>query len=438
MRVAKWFMLFLAFAVSACNNSQSNKEISSLQSAFYVASYGNDANPGTKESPWRTFTPVNDHTFAPGDTVYFARGSSFSGGLLIKCSGTLDKPITFTAYGSGPAPRFINPDLSVINGNMIQMRGSHIIIDGLYFHDGLSANPDKGVGARQVGTVFITLGADNNIIKNCEMENCPIGVQCYGQNCLITQNHIHDCNRFLSFPNWGPIGIMVATSNNEISYNKITNYTVSGGAFGADGGAIEIDNEAYAKENINIHHNYSSGNEGFLEIIGGTPSTDNVRASYNVSDDYQQFIFFWSGTNCFVENNTVLCLRPSNSRVRVVFSFQYGGITVRNNIFVLVNGLQVFTGDSVYTATHWDQPHNHNIYYSADGSQADPCGKPLGVGDIIADPLFVDLANRDLHLQQGSPAIDAGIDVGLSQDFDNKMVPAGKAPDIGAYEYYSK
>lgn len=285
----------------------------------------------------------------------------------------------------------------------------------------------------------MTLGTKYNIIKNCEMENCPIGVQCYGQNCLITQNHIHDCNKFLEYPNWGPIGIMVATSNNEISYNRITNYTVSGGTFGTDGGAIEIDNDAYANDNINIHHNYSSGNEGFLEIIGSTPSTNNVKVSYNVSDDYQQFIFFWSGMNCFVENNTVLCLRPLNSRVRVVFSFaNEGEVTIRNNIFVLANGLQVFGGDSVYTATRWNQPHYNNLYYVVDGSQADPCGIQLGKGDIIADPLFIDLQNRDLHLQTGSPAVDAGVNVGQSLDFDDKMIPTGKFLDIGAYEYYTK
>ncbi len=54
---------------------------------------------------------------------------------------------------------------------------------------------------------------------------------------------------------------------------------------------------------------------------------------------------------------------------------------------------------------------------------------------FIADPLFIALQNRDLHLQAGSPAVDAGVNVGQSLDFDNKPVPGGKAPDIGAFEY---
>jgi len=320
---------------------------------------------------------------------------------------------------------------------MIQIRGSYIVVDGLYFHDGIPANSKNGLNVRgEAGAIFISLVATHNTIKNCEIENCPMGIQVTGQYNLITHNHIHDCNIFLEFPMWGPIGIMVANSNNEISYNRITNYKAVGGAFGADGGAIEIDEQKHAKNNIYVHHNYSIGNEGFLEITKGS-STNNIRVSYNVSDDYQEFIFFWAGTNCIVENNTVLCLKPSNSRVRVVFSFSnQNEVTVRNNIFVLANGLQVFGGDSVYTATKWNQPHYSNLYYVVDGAQPDPCGIQLGKGDIIADPLFIDLQNRDLHLQAGSPAVDAGVNVGQSLDFDNKQVPWGKAPDIGAFEYH--
>jgi hypothetical protein len=408
--------------------------ISNHASEYYVSAAGNDKNPGTKESPWKTILRVNEQDFKAGDMIYFQRGSKFTGGLLIDDSGKEKSPIIFTAYGTGLSPQLINQNHDILNGNGIQVRGSHIIIDGFYFKDGLPANSQKGIGARQSGAIFITKGAEHIIIRNCEIENSPMGIQVYGEHCLITQNYIHDCNIFLSYPYWGPVGIMVATSNNEISYNHIRNYYSLGGAFGADGGALEIDESSIPKENISIHHNYSVDNEGFLEIISG--DIRKVHVYNNISEDYQDFIFFWGGTDCIVEHNTVLSTKPQNSRVHVVFSFDKDStVIIRNNIFVLANGLQVFAGDSVYEANKYDQYHYHNIYYCFDGSVDDPVAKPLGKGEKIIDPLFLDFERRDLHLKPGSPAINAGILGDTHSDFDGIQIPFGNAPDIGAYEY---
>ena len=401
---------------------------------YYISPKGNDSNSGTIEQPWETIKKVNQQAFQPGDIIYFERGSKYYGGLLIDDSGNSENPIIFTGYGVGRSPNIDNRNHDVLNGNAIQVAGSYIIIDGFYFKDGLPANNQKGVGARRSGSIFINEGANNNIIRNCEIENCPMGIQVYGEYNLITQNYIHDCNIFLSYPPWGPVGIMVATSNNEISYNHIRNYYALGGSFGADGGALEIDESSIPKENISIHHNYSVDNEGFLEIISG--DIKNVHVHHNISEDFQDFIFFWGGTDCIVEHNTVLSTKPTNSRVHVVFSFNTdSSVIVRNNIFILANGLQVFAGDSVYEANKYDQPHYNNLYFCIDGSVEDPVGKPLGKGEIIADPLFLDFDRRDLQLTPGSPAVDAGAKADTPIDFEGNRIPFGYAPDIGAYEY---
>ena len=351
--------LLLASAILFYIISCSKKNNPAIKSKnIFVSSEGDDTNPGTFRKPWKTLDRINRHSFNAGDTIFFSKNSDFSGGLLISDSGTKDKPIVLTYYGDGYPPKFTNPDINFLNGNMIQIKGDYIVVDGLYFHNGVSVSKEDTVNARSIGAIYLTLGADNNVVKNCEMFDCPVGIQSYGQYNLITNNYIHDCNRFLSEPNWGPVGIMVAKSNHEISYNRITNYTNSGGAYGADGGAIEIDNSDYHKEDIYIHHNWSIGNQGFLEIIGSedlSVITQNVRVAYNVSYDYQQFIFFWSGRDCIVENNTVICTRPQNSRVSVVFSFFDKNNIIRNNIFVVANNLQVFTGTNVYGAELYDE-----------------------------------------------------------------------------------
>jgi len=92
---------------------------------------GRDSNSGLSPSQaWQTLTPVNDHTFEPGDTVYFARGSIWDSGLIIHDSGTADDPITFTSYGTGAMPVFEKP-----GGNAILVTGSHVVIDGLFLQN---------------------------------------------------------------------------------------------------------------------------------------------------------------------------------------------------------------------------------------------------------------------------------------------------------------
>ena len=64
---------------------------------------------------------------------------------------------------------------------------------------------------------------------------------------------------------------------------------------------------------------------------------------------------------------------------------------------------------------------------------------PLGEGDKVVAPGFVDYAKQNYRLKPGSPAIDAGFDSGGSAvDFDGVPVPSLKGRDIGAFEFAGK
>ena len=56
-------------------------------------------------------------------------------------------------------------------------------------------------------------------------------------------------------------------------------------------------------------------------------------------------------------------------------------------------------------------------------------GSGQGEHSLYADPSFVDAVGRDLHLQAGSPAVNAGTSDG-APPFDLESQPRDSAPDI--------
>lgn len=70
---------------------------------------------------------------------------------------------------------------------------------------------------------------------------------------------------------------------------------------------------------------------------------------------------------------------------------------------------------------------------------SDVQGGWTGTGNIDADPLFVDAANGDLHLQAGSPAVNSGdqtlLPAGITTDLDGNARVVGANVDMGAYEF---
>lgn len=434
MRNLILFSTAIQFLFLGCIDADRN----SKTERYYINSQtGNDTNKGTSvNSPWKSLEKLEEMNFQRGDRILFAKNSVFQGGMLFQSSGSTENPIVISNYGEGSLPTFSNPDQNEMNGNVFQISGSHIVIDGLSFSKCADANSKNGKSVLEAGAIFTQTKADDITIKNCTFTDCPIGVNITGQHSLITGNTFKDCNRFLAAPNWGPLGIVIGNAYNEISYNTCSNYVNVGGAYGADGGFIELDDRYFGTKvhDIKIHHNKSFDNMGFLEIETQVEG-DNIDVYYNLSDDYQQFIFYWGGDNSRIENNTVIRTKPSlNGAVNTVFTMRNGNFTMRNNIFVVANGVQVLA-TAPYDAGNYDQViHEHNLYYCTDGSTDDPCGKPLGSGGIIANPQFVEIDCGDYTLSSNSAAINSGMVLGYGLDLDNVPIEKNQIPDMGAYE----
>jgi len=150
-----------------------------------------------------------------------------------------------------------------------------------------------------------------------------------------------------------------------------------------------------------------------------------------------------------VYNNSIYSHDSSVPRYGVYIRGAANVVDVKNNIIYLNNNstsaysLYVI-GGSAYPAVAYNNWYNNNsanrvywkgtVFTSTQQSNWRNAGHP---GELFADPQFVNPTAGDFYLQFSSPAIDAGIDVGLTQDFYGRPVPQGSVPDIGAYEYYS-
>jgi len=182
-----------------------------------------------------------------------------------------------------------------------------------------------------------------------------------------------------------------------------------------------------------------SGNKIYGNIVG--PGVDGTGYLTKYADEVQFY------NNVAYECNVSFWLYNHAAPVRVEF---------KNNISLNPTQYHIYFGGNEPEGTyHIDS--DYNIFYPVSGNQfhfRDESGYhdinltqwqsfsrtncTFDPHSIVADPLFVDPDNGDFRLQAGSPAIDAGVYVGLTQDFEGNLVPQGLAPDIGAYEYESE
>ena len=427
---------------------------------YYIDSeYGNDSDKGLSEnSSWKSLLKIDAVELVPGDTIKFKRGSSFSGTLNIDDSGEENNYIVLTSYGDPleQAPTFtntvFNPDESKY-GNCIRIRGDYVLVENLYFEHTVAELSGKlGFPVMwELGAIYIDKTANHCIVRNNEIFDCGVGIKSYGEYALITNNYIHDCNRILKEWSWGPLAIWLGGDYQEVSYNRIFNYSVVDSRInwgpnsyggGADGGAIEIDDGRVPKSHIEIHHNYTRDNQGFIEVtwtdlVQNPPYTD-FSIHHNVCDDYQQFIALWTGSGCRIENNTVIRRKRNVCDWGVFNMTQYHGKNfVRNNLVVVENDIEIFPGGNQNTPNA-NSIISNNIFFAASGELIMGMEGP-GQNSITSDPLLVNYSNAqvpgDFRITSASQAVNAGIDLGYSIDFDGTSIPNGGLPDIGAFEY---
>lgn len=361
---------------------------------YYVDSTaGNDANAGTSAaSAWKTLAKVTSHTFVPGDVVAFDRGETFTGTATISGGGTSTNPVTVTAYGTGAQPLLTNPG----GWNMLLIDSAYVQVKDLAFTNGAVFDNADGVGIRgpkyeKSGAVAVTGNGTGALVQDSTFTDVGVGVKTYGASSRVLHNTFQNLRIAYRGPDsgvqtsYGAIGVSVDNSGVEVAYNDFINCRSTDSPYGADGGAVEIEGFLYSKDDVTIHHNYSRGSQGFLEVTETTSS--NVTVNENVSDDYQQFIA-WDTTTTpsgyLAQNNTVI--RSSDSAT--LFDKYYYRVTgpspsaswatIQNNIF------QTSGAFSFYNF-----PHDHNLF-----APTVSMAYALGAGDIVATPAYANASGR--------------------------------------------
>ncbi|MBE3086434.1 MAG: Ig-like domain-containing protein, partial [Bacteroidetes bacterium] len=113
-------------------------------------------------------------------------------------------------------------------------------------------------------------------------------------------------------------------------------------------------------------------------------------------------------------------------------------VSVRNNIIVGFEDSPVFAYGGGGTTIDRLSIQNNIFYNNGNSNTPHYTGGMVPtnnttINNTTGNPLFV--SSTDFHLQSGSPAINTGINVGLTLDYDSATVAS--TPEKGAYEYGS-
>jgi fimbrial isopeptide formation D2 family protein len=239
----------------------------------------------------------------------------------------------------------------------------------------------------------------------------------------------------------------VVTGSGTNATAVLDGFTITGGhANGSDphnqGGGMFNQNGSPALANVTFTANHATRGGGMYNMMSH-PTLTNVTFQDNSASHGGGIWNTSSGpalTNAVFQNNSAVSgagiynnWECTPTLVNVTFSgntaTQSGGgvhnwashTTIHNGILWGNTGGQI-AGDETSTTV----------------SYSDVQGGWPGTGNIDADPLFLDEANGDLHLQPESPAIDAGdndvVPPAVTTDLDgNPRIINGKV-DMGAFE----
>ena len=418
---------------------------------------------GGQDGPWLTIQRAAN-TMMAGDTTYVRAGTYYESGIIFAHSGVPGAPITLANYQSeevvidGSQSTDGYPGIWIVEG-----RG-HYVIQGFTIH-----NVDVSGIATDANTTELF---QNITIRDCILhDNGWSGIDLAAVDGFVVDNvHAYN-NAYYGLDITGSADGTLSAANGVVRNSSFYNHT------GDEGHGLAINQGHDITVSYSVaHHNTIHGFDvsdwpkyGELSCditFERNFSYDNGVAGFAVNSDSHHVVYrnnvawkngaawaghgvasgFWCYEGCWhvawVNN---VSLENSDAGFWVEDQLGIYG-TPGDNLLVFKNNIAynndprgyaaalVIMGDNTWQviATHndWSVLPGYEVAVINQGAEYTPEAINNGAfqtGNISVDPQFVDPTGPDVHLQPGSPCIDAGVDVGLPY--------LGLAPDMGAFEF---
>ena len=463
------------------------------QQNYYVNTAGNDdTGNGSYNIPWQTIQNGLDQLSA-GDTLNIMAGT-YNEKLFIEVSGTDENKIVIRNYNNDTViisgediidseavieiynqSNITIEGLFITNNEMLDSKGilieakcNNITIRNNHIYNiNFSKNASDVVTEETNAQPLIVFGTEsqdpvmNLIIEGNSISFCRTG---YSEALAVNGNVdgfeiINNYVRDITNIGIDIIGHEETSLQNDqarnglvkgnVILNCISDYATSGGIYVDGGKDLVIEN------NISCHNGY--GIEIGCENIGKT--TSNVVVRNNLFYDNEICAIAIGGfdypdgsgkvIDCDILNNTCVKNDFAENGTGEMYITYLENANIENNIFYL-------SGQNIIAYTELSQVNllmDYNLFYSLSGNfdtdwngtqytsfSEFQTGTSSNANSLFSDPLLVSstVSSPDFHLQENSPAINAGdpafVAGDTETDFDGNERIFDNRVDCGAYE----
>lgn len=443
------FLILIGFIVSGVISPVVVSAHDVSGAIYYVSTAGSDANPGTRERPWKTLQYAA-YRLSAGDTLY-VRGGIYQEWVDFSNSGTSAARITITGF-PGETPIIDGLQNTIPNWEyypLVKISGNHVSLSGL------EVRYSRGMGLALVGE------------------------QVWAERI---NSHHHRENGVVI------IGLGGVVSGSRVWSNCMSNFGGGSDGWSAGISAVGLQSTGYQVDAI-IRDNVVFGNWG--EGISTFDSIGTVIEGNTVYDNWSANVYVSNATNVLVQRNFVYTTgamttvgggtqvgimlgdeksTPVSMHIKIINNIVYRtdhnlwwwkcdnmpsgmvDVVIANN--TLVNSL-VGAGITIAEGAHQNVIIKNNIVQQEDASPVaavianseldfsnnlwskTPPSIVADSSDVIGNPLFLKTISPYnplwYSIALASPAIDRAVWIeGVSQDYFRDY--RDSLPDIGADE----